>query len=95
MLLIHAVQLKQYVCRFHAHAGSLLPNGKIFVISEYTNTDKNNSTELYNPSTDTWAVIGNMNSKREEFTESLLPDGRVLIAGGFDGYAATIGAELY
>jgi hypothetical protein len=72
-----------------------LPNGKIFVTSEYTNADKNNSTELYSPSIDTWTAIGNMNSQRETFTESLLLDGRVLIAGGFDGYAATTYAELY
>jgi hypothetical protein len=39
--------------------------------------------ELYNPTTNTWATTGQLNEGRFEHTATLLPDGRVLVAGGY------------
>ncbi len=41
------------------------------------------TAEIYDPRTGTFSPAGNMSVEREEDTATLLPDGRVLIAGGF------------
>ena len=53
------------------------------------------SAELYDPTTNTWSLIGDMGESRYHFSATLLRDGRVLIAGGLtkDGYSPT--SELY
>ena len=42
------------------------------------------SAELYNPATGTWARTGSMKSGRQFFTATLLKNGQVLAAGGFN-----------
>jgi hypothetical protein len=58
--------------------------------------DENNqvvtAAELYDPATGTFAVAGNTVSFRDRHAAIRLPDGRVLITGGFNG--ANL-AELY
>jgi hypothetical protein len=41
------------------------------------------SAELYNPVTKTWKVTRSMDVTRSEFTTTLLPDGHVLVTGGW------------
>jgi large repetitive protein len=58
------------------------------------------SAELYNPATGTWARTGSMKFGRENFTATLLRNGQVLAAGGFnncddDFCSDTSSAELY
>jgi hypothetical protein len=58
------------------------------------------SAELYHPNTGLFTPIANLTSTREGHTVTLLPDGRVLIAGGFGsptGFGAQrlTSAELY
>jgi large repetitive protein len=58
------------------------------------------SAELYNPATGTWAKTGSMKDGREDFTATLLKNGQVLAAGGFnncdDDFCSDINtAELY
>jgi hypothetical protein len=43
-----------------------------------------NNGELYDPTTGTWASVGNLNVNREGHTATLLPNGVVVVAGGFD-----------
>src|SRR5438309_4260324 len=60
------------------HAAVLLPNGKVFVVGHLTSL-----AELYDPSTGTFASAGNtVVTHGQKATATLLPDGRVLIAGG-------------
>ena len=58
------------------------------------------SAELYNPATGTWKKTGPMKDGREDFTATLLKNGQVLAAGGFnncdDDFCSDINtAELY
>jgi len=51
--------------------------------------------ELYDPSTGTFTPTGEMVTPRSRCTLTLLPDGKVLAAGGSDGQRALASAELY
>ena len=54
------------------------------------------SAELYDPASGTWTETGSLNTARYDHTATLLPNGKVLVAGGYagtGGYLAS--AELY
>ena len=53
------------------------------------------SAEIFDPKTGTFTVTGSMIDKLTNHTATLLPDGRVLIAGGYNGSADVTSAELY
>ena len=84
------------------HAATLLRDGTVLITggesddpfgvngSIFSGTTA--SAESYDPSTGTFAPLGNMTERRAGHTATLLKDGRVLIAGGY-GYAG-IGAYL-
>jgi WD40 repeat protein len=51
--------------------------------------------ELYNPSTGTFTLTGSLNAPRDAHTATLLPDGKVLIAGGSGAIGNLSTAEIY
>jgi hypothetical protein len=77
------------------HTASLLKNGNVLVAGGF-DVNGLNSTELYDPSTETWTITGFLNNARDGHTASVLANGKVLITGGVnnnDGYLNR--AELY
>jgi hypothetical protein len=53
-------------------------------------------SEIYHPTTQIWSLDASMHVARESASATLLPDGRVLVAGGFgQGFAQLTSAELY
>ncbi len=69
---------------------TLLPNGKVLIAGGVGPGGLLASTELYDPVANSFAPAPgtgappSMNSVREDATATLLPNGRVLIAGGYD-----------
>jgi len=64
---------------------TLLPNGKVLIAGGIADTTYLSSTELYDPVTDTFAASAAtpvMNTARRYASATLLPNGKVLIAGG-------------
>jgi hypothetical protein len=77
---------------------TLLPNGKVLVAGGYANAGPSGpvaSADLYDPATGTFSATGSMTTPRAQFTAALLPNGKVLIAGGDNGAFPLASAELY
>ena len=88
--------------RIHSQRETL-PDGRILVVggSNTTGVDGSASVfhataELYDPVTGTWTTTGSLTTGgRALHTSSRLPDGRILITGGWNGSAALSSAEIY
>jgi hypothetical protein len=92
------------------HLATLLPNGKVLVEGGCTGGPHTcsvaNSAELYDPNAydtatgtmGTWTTTGSMSAMRVQHTATLLPNGKVMVAGGIQGIplgAILSSAELY
>ncbi|WP_224248147.1 Kelch repeat-containing protein [Hyalangium gracile] len=79
------------------HTATLLPDGRVLITggSAQKWSFFLDSTELYDPATNTWSGGARMHVRRLHHSATLLRDGRVLVAGGegFEFYSAR--AELY
>jgi N-acetylneuraminic acid mutarotase len=83
------------------HTATLLPNGKVLVAGGATNYDAGYHptaiAELYDPAIGAWTATDPMTHARESHTSTLLPNGKVLVAGGLDDGSSPLlsSAELY
>lgn len=88
------------------HSATLLPNGLVLIVGGNSGSalgqDHGNTyatAELYDPVTQTFtSLAARMGVVREGHTATLLPNGSVLIAGGFDNQGSNAGyasAELF
>lgn len=82
------------------HRATLLPNGKVLVaggMNFYPGGTLNASAELYDPANAIWTATGNLGTARWVHSATLLPNGKVLVAGGQgeNTTAYLAGAELY
>lgn len=83
------------------HTATVLRSGQVLVaggLGDREASDATATAELYDPRTGTWTSTGSMTAPRMHHTATLLPDGRVLVAGGaaearFSSPVAT--AEVY
>ncbi|MDX6284819.1 MAG: hypothetical protein QOG53_304 [Frankiales bacterium] len=53
------------------------------------------TVEVFSPSTNSWSAAGSVQVGRNYHTATLLPSGKVLVAGGFGSAGAGTSAELY
>src|SRR6266542_2484808 len=77
---------------------TLLRDGRVLVVGGYSLSSVGRSTELselYDPSTGRWTSTGSLRTARRNHTATLLPDGTVLVAGGFNSDGWLRSAELY
>jgi hypothetical protein len=81
------------------HTSTLLPDGRVLVTGGYTDGGIGekilSDAELYNPVTGKWTKTGSMHVTRCFHTATLLPDGKVLVAGGFGETNSADTAELF
>jgi N-acetylneuraminic acid mutarotase len=80
------------------HTATLLLDGRVLVVGGYGGGAALASTEVYDPSstaTGTWSFAERLQQARYGHTATLLPDGRVLVVGGYGGGAALASAEVY
>jgi Kelch motif len=86
--------------RFEA-AAATLPDGRVLIAGGYNFTSGDlQSAELFDPTSDTFTALppsGNteLQTPREDAVAATLPDGRVLIAGGYNASGTLQSAELF
>ena len=84
-----------------AHAAVTLQDGRVLVaggVNGFGSMEESlNSAEIFDPQTEEWAAAANLNISRDDFTMTLLKDGRVLAAGGqgTNSLASGTSAEVY
>jgi len=80
------------------HTATLLPNGKVLVVggaAEDRGTVYWASAEIYDPAAGRWEPTGKMGQPRAGHTATLLPNGMVLVSGGYNQGGFLSSAELY
>ena len=82
-----------------AHTATLLPDGKVLIAGGFREEGTSEiaiaSAEIFDPVTDTFTPTSDMNEPRTGHTATLLPSGKVLLAGGWNQQGRTATAELY
>lgn len=81
------------------HTATQLSDGRTLVAGGYydiSSPESTNNIDLYDPATNTWSAIDTMTEGRAEHTASLLSNGKVMVAGGYNNSTGRLSsAELY
>lgn len=77
-----------------------LPGGKVLIAGGFDGTNYLQSAEVFDPTNDTFAALTpagatELQTARQDAVAATLPNGDVLIAGGFDGANTLQSAELF
>ncbi|HZM74005.1 MAG TPA: kelch repeat-containing protein [Candidatus Polarisedimenticolia bacterium] len=68
------------------HTATLLADGRVLVeggeLHALGDPGATDTAEIYDPASGSWTITGRLNGRRQGQTATLLPDGRVLVAGG-------------
>lgn len=80
-----------------------LPDGRFLVAGgthttgvDFSATQFFNTAEIFDPATGTWSATGSMATARSSATSAILPDGKILVAGGRNlASAALNSAEIF
>src|SRR5262245_1038025 len=81
-----------------AHTATLLASARVLIVGGAANggaTSPLSSVELHEPAAGQWGLEKQMSRARVEHTATLLPNGKVLVAGGRDAGGSLKSAELY
>lgn len=81
-----------------SHQATVLPSGRVLITGGCAGdgcTPFHRSTEIYDPIINAFRSAAPMAVRRAGHTSTLLPDGRVLVAGGCSDGGATASAEVY
>ncbi|HUP69358.1 MAG TPA: kelch repeat-containing protein [Acidimicrobiales bacterium] len=86
-----------------SHSATLLDDGRVLVAGGVTNETLRKgltSADLYDPATNRWSPAAPMNEGRQLHTATLLPNGDVVVTGGFtetevDVFVASASAEVF
>ena len=83
----------------YGQTATLLNDGRALIAGGSDDADLAStlaSAELYDPATETWSITGSLNIPRIFQTATLLPNGKVLVAGGYNWPPTSLdSAELY
>jgi galactose oxidase-like protein/Kelch motif protein len=83
----------------YEHTATLLQDGRVLVAGGQTGssgTAEISAAEIYDPATGLWTATGSLRKGRFLFAAVLLPDGKVLVAGGSQSTSVAIAsAEIY
>jgi hypothetical protein len=80
------------------HTATVLKDGRVLITGGITSAGggATNSAELYDPSADSWTLVSStMLAARARHTASLMPDGRVLLAGGSNSGGPVSTIEIF
>jgi len=81
------------------HSVTTLADGRVLVVGGTSSAGDTepplSSAEIYNPATNSWTRAADLLTARSEHRGALLPDGRVLVAGGYGATDCLSTAELY
>jgi hypothetical protein len=82
-----------------AHTATLLLDGKVLIAGGFREEGTSElaiaSAEIFDPATNSFTPTGDMNEPRDGHTATLLPNGQVLIVGGWNQAGRSSTAELY
>jgi hypothetical protein len=83
-------------------AATLLADGRVLIIGGDATLTQTPlpavalaSAEIFDPSTGRFSATGSLRTERFEESATLLPDGRVLVAGGSNSFGQPLSTELY